>query len=295
MAANVYRAFRSAGLFLLTDIEIVINEAEEEKFCLQQGGRFTCNDGSCYTISQKCDGVFNCLDGADELECMCLMHDHRFVDSLSLCRLTIGLDEPVPMFTPIKKRLWPFWDRFVTFSFAWVSSSTYPDGRAQITQPVPAAIATWVVSAISISQQHGLSVLPSVLLVLYDWLSSFPSSNMYLAFFLVRRNSTIFHNHGDSWEGPSRRTDRCACWCIQFPKASNRSKWSMISERRHLKLKWIGFDHPSCFARLSFRQCRSRRTSILVRTTNIQWTTPCSDHCKPSIDWCEPSLKTQSV
>ena len=69
VAANVYQVFRSAGLFLLTDIDIVIDEEQEARFCMEQGNRFTCNDGSCYTISEKCDGVFNCLDGADELDC----------------------------------------------------------------------------------------------------------------------------------------------------------------------------------------------------------------------------------
>ena len=70
IAANVYKVFRSAGVFLLTDIAMVINEEAEEKFCMEQGNRFTCNDGSCYTISEKCDGIFNCLDGADELDCL---------------------------------------------------------------------------------------------------------------------------------------------------------------------------------------------------------------------------------
>jgi len=70
IAPNVYRVFRSSGLFLLTDITEVINEEEEEKFCMEQGNRFTCNDASCYTISEKCDGIFHCLDGADELDCL---------------------------------------------------------------------------------------------------------------------------------------------------------------------------------------------------------------------------------
>ncbi|CAF3596141.1 unnamed protein product [Rotaria sordida] len=142
IAANAYRAFRSAGLFLLTDIEIVINEEEEEKFCAELGNRLTCNDGSCYTISEKCDGIFNCLDGADELDCP---------------------ERSGPSFTPINKRLWPYWERFFDLSFAWTSVSSYPDGRAQLRVEVPHVIGTWIVSAFSISQQNGLSVLPSIL------------------------------------------------------------------------------------------------------------------------------------
>ncbi|CAF0782034.1 unnamed protein product [Adineta steineri] len=141
IAANVYRVFRSAGLFLLTDIDIVIDEEQEEKFCMELGNRFTCNDGSCYTISEKCDGIFNCLDGADELDCP---------------------EKSGPSFTPINKRLWPYWERLFQLSIAWESVSSYPDGRAQLTVGVPDVIGTWMVSAFSISQQNGLSVLPSV-------------------------------------------------------------------------------------------------------------------------------------
>lgn len=51
------------------------------------------------------------------------------------------------------------------FSFAWESVPTYPDGRAQLRVDVPPVIGTWVVSAFSISQQAGLTVLPNVLIV----------------------------------------------------------------------------------------------------------------------------------
>jgi hypothetical protein len=42
---------------------------------------------------------------------------------------------------------------------------TYPDGRAQVHVDVPNVIGTWIVSAFSISQQTGLSVLSNVLMV----------------------------------------------------------------------------------------------------------------------------------
>lgn len=68
-SANVYRVFRSAGLFLQTDLKIVIDEEAEEKLCVERGKPFTCNDGSCYGMSEKCDGIYHCLDGADEADC----------------------------------------------------------------------------------------------------------------------------------------------------------------------------------------------------------------------------------
>jgi len=77
----------------------------------------------------------------------------------------IGPEKLGPLFTPIMKRLWPYWERFFTFSFAWKSVSTYSDGRAQLTVDVPRVIGTWIVSAFSISQQNGLTVLPNVLTV----------------------------------------------------------------------------------------------------------------------------------
>ncbi len=77
----------------------------------------------------------------------------------------IGPEKSGPLFTPIMKRLWPYWERFFTFSFAWESVSTYSDGRAQLTVDVPRVIGTWIVSAFSINQQTGLSVLPGVLTV----------------------------------------------------------------------------------------------------------------------------------
>jgi hypothetical protein len=77
----------------------------------------------------------------------------------------IGKEKSGPSFTPITKRLWPYWERFFTLSFAWQSVSTYPDGRAQLAVSVPHVIGTWIVSALSISQQNGLSVLSNVVTV----------------------------------------------------------------------------------------------------------------------------------
>ncbi|CAF0778777.1 unnamed protein product, partial [Didymodactylos carnosus] len=138
-ASNVYEVFKYTGLFLLSDIETVVAEAQDETYCKEHGGQLTCNDGTCYTISEKCDGKFQCQDGVDERDCT---------------------EKSEIAFTPINKRLWPYWERFFTLTFAWATQNNYPDGRAQLTVDVPSVRATWVVSALSISHKTGLSILP---------------------------------------------------------------------------------------------------------------------------------------
>jgi hypothetical protein len=86
-------------------------------------------------------------------------------NTIRICLFIIGPEKSSIMFTPIAKRLWPYWDRFFTLSFAWESVSSYPDGRAQLTVNVPRVIGTWIVSAFSISQASGLTVLPNVISV----------------------------------------------------------------------------------------------------------------------------------
>lgn len=40
--------------------------------------KFTCSDGSCIGLDQKCDSVIDCEDGTDETECQFLVADNNY-------------------------------------------------------------------------------------------------------------------------------------------------------------------------------------------------------------------------
>ena len=41
-------------------------------------GEFTCWDGQCVTMEQRCDTVSHCRDGSDEQDCTLLVLDHGY-------------------------------------------------------------------------------------------------------------------------------------------------------------------------------------------------------------------------
>ena len=59
------RTFAYAGLIVYTDANVTLVPHD----CNETLGYFPCHDGSCYEISQICDGARQCEDGIDEMGC----------------------------------------------------------------------------------------------------------------------------------------------------------------------------------------------------------------------------------
>ena len=46
--------------------------------CNETIGYLPCNDGLCYTLDQRCDGVAQCYDYVDEMGCKCTSTDVQY-------------------------------------------------------------------------------------------------------------------------------------------------------------------------------------------------------------------------
>jgi CD109 antigen len=104
-------------------------------------GLLQCTDGSCYLPALKCNGVLDCRDGSDEINCNITTRINRY------------------NFTPLYLRLWPYWERELQLDFMWHQQFSYPDGRVQFRTTIPNVIATWVITAIAVSRLTGFGVV----------------------------------------------------------------------------------------------------------------------------------------
>ena len=56
-----------AGLLAFTDAKL--ERMPDALRCNESRGQFSCFDGTCFNVEEMCDGVRQCVDGADELGC----------------------------------------------------------------------------------------------------------------------------------------------------------------------------------------------------------------------------------
>ena len=56
-----------AGLLAFTDARL--ERMPDALRCNESRGQLSCFDGTCYDVTEMCDGVRQCVDGADELGC----------------------------------------------------------------------------------------------------------------------------------------------------------------------------------------------------------------------------------
>ncbi|ELT87097.1 hypothetical protein CAPTEDRAFT_227765 [Capitella teleta] len=121
-----------AGLVVFTDA----NVTRIIHYCNATLGYLPCNDGACYTVEQRCDGVFQCEDGADEMGCQ---------------------RESEDIFTPVHERFTKS-PRHFTEDGLWLWKDHYvkADGRVDIDVGVPKEPMSWVITAISLSKETGL-------------------------------------------------------------------------------------------------------------------------------------------
>lgn len=127
------RTFEYVGLVVFTDGLI----PRRPDNCNVTAGYGECLNGRCYRIEKKCDGYFDCEDGADEAGCD--YHNHTLLSEFRKFR-----------FSRIQRHYDNVW--------MWKDVNIGPHGRYVFTLDVPDIPALWMVSAFSISPSLGFGM-----------------------------------------------------------------------------------------------------------------------------------------
>lgn len=129
------RTFEYVGLLVFTDIVV----PRRPDVCNTTLGFGECLNGKCYRLDLRCNGRFDCEDGADEANC-----PHLNVTELTLFRMR--------RFNIIQRHYDRVW--------LWKDINIGPHGRFIFELPVPEGPAHWMVSAFSVSANKGFGMLP---------------------------------------------------------------------------------------------------------------------------------------
>lgn len=128
------RTFEYVGLVVFTDGHV----PRRPDNCNITTGYAECLNGRCYRLDKKCDGFFDCEDGADEAGCS--YHNHTLLSEFRKFR-----------FNRIQRHYENVW--------MWKDVNIGPHGRYVFTLDVPDIPALWMVSAFSISPSRGFGMI----------------------------------------------------------------------------------------------------------------------------------------
>lgn len=128
------RTFEYSGLIVFTD-GIVPRRTE---FCNRTLGYEECLNGRCYRDFKKCDGIIDCEDGTDEINC-------RDTNLTSIAEFRKY------RFNRIKRHYENVW--------LWRDINIGPHGRYIFTVDVPEIPAHWMVSAFGVSSNLGFGMI----------------------------------------------------------------------------------------------------------------------------------------
>lgn len=128
------RTFEFAGLVVFTDVAL----PRRNTYCNASLGYGECLNGRCYRFDKQCDGINDCEDGTDELNC----------NRINETELTLYRKF---RFNRIQRQYDNVW--------LWRDVNIGPHGRYIFNIPVPARPANWMVSAFSMSPSMGFGML----------------------------------------------------------------------------------------------------------------------------------------